>query len=136
MALAFASQKEGVAGDLRYWSGTITFDSSYPTGGEAITAANFGFGSTIFILSMNGASGVVPVFDRANLKIMVYFPTGGAGTSPATLANAAGGLAAGATPVTSTAATGVVALTPGVGIEVGSTCNLATLVIQVFAMGQ
>ncbi len=132
MALTFTKQKEGVAGDLRYWSGTILFDSSYPTGGEAITAANFGFGSTIYILSMNPNGGVVPEFDKTNSKIKAYYPTGGATTAPSTLA--APLVTAGSTTVTSTSATGV--LTPGIGKDVGSTADLSTITFQVFALGQ
>lgn len=136
MALTFTSQKEGVAGDLRYWSGTILFDSSYPTGGEAITAANFGFGSTIFMLSLNPNGGVIPEFDRTNLKILVRFSGGGAGTSPTTLANQSVTLASGSTTVTSTSANPAITMTPGIGVEVGSTANLSTVTFQVFALGQ
>lgn len=136
MALTFSKDKEGVAGDLRYWSGTITFDSSYPTGGEAITASNFGFGSTIYILSMNPNAGVYPEFDRTNSKIKVYFPTGGSGTSPTTIAAAAVSIASGSTAVTSTSANPTPTLTPGKGVEVGNTCDLSTMVLQVFCLGQ
>lgn len=30
-------------GDRKVWFGTITFDSSYPTGGELLVPADFGF---------------------------------------------------------------------------------------------
>lgn len=51
--------------------GSITFDSSYPTGGEAVTAANLGI-TAIGWMFMLPAAGYVPVFDSANSKILVY----------------------------------------------------------------
>jgi hypothetical protein len=44
-----------VPGDRRRASFKITFDSSYPTGGEVITAAMFGF-TTILYVGINGAT--------------------------------------------------------------------------------
>lgn len=41
MALTFTKSASGVMGDKRYWYGLVTFDNSYPTGGETITAADF-----------------------------------------------------------------------------------------------
>lgn len=139
MALTFTKDKEGVAGDLRYWSGTVTFDSSYPTGGEAILASDFGFGSTIYVLDLGSDSGLVFKFDRTNSKILAYYPTGGA-SAPTTLGapTAAATLPSGSTTVLSTSAnpTPTVTLTAGVAKEVGNTANLATVVVQVFVLGQ
>ncbi len=42
MALTFEKASDGVHGHQRFWQGKITFDSSYPTGGEAIAASDFG----------------------------------------------------------------------------------------------
>lgn len=42
MALSFSVNPPQVAGTKRVVRGTVTFDSSYPTGGEAFTAANVG----------------------------------------------------------------------------------------------
>lgn len=36
MALSWSKTDSGVMGDKRYWFGTVTFDSSYPTGGESV----------------------------------------------------------------------------------------------------
>ena len=41
MALTFTKQADGVMGDKRYWIGTVAFDASYPTGGEAVAATDF-----------------------------------------------------------------------------------------------
>lgn len=43
MSLTFTKNYSGVLGDRRVWRGTATFDSSYVTGGELVTAADFGF---------------------------------------------------------------------------------------------
>lgn len=135
MALTFTNQAQGVVGNLRYWSGTILFDNSYPTNGEAITAANFGFASVIYVLDLGINGGVLFEFDKTNSKIKAYFPTGGATASPTTLIAPVGALPAGVTPVTSTTATGAVATTPGIGKEVGNTTDLSTVTVQVFALG-
>ena len=47
MALTLTKTASGVMGDKRYWLGTLAFDDSYPTGGEAITAANVEMQSSI-----------------------------------------------------------------------------------------
>lgn len=49
----------------------ITFDSSYPTGGEPITPAMLGL-STIDILRANPAGGYVLSWDDANAKLLAY----------------------------------------------------------------
>lgn len=49
----------------------ITFDNSYPTGGEALTAANVGLDE---ILAVFAESGTVAVkYDKANAKLMAYW---------------------------------------------------------------
>ena len=54
--------------------GKITFDSSYPTGGEAITVANFNFSGGILALFLEPSlGGYVPVWDGTNSKIKVLY---------------------------------------------------------------
>ena len=50
---------------------TVTFDSSYPTGGEAIAASDFTNLSTIdaVIVGSNDEAGVSARWDQANLKL-------------------------------------------------------------------
>ncbi len=44
MALTFTKTADGVMGDHRFWAGVVAFDAdTFPTGGELVTAANFGF---------------------------------------------------------------------------------------------
>ena len=50
----------------------ITFDNNYPTGGEAIAAADLGLQAIDFMLVEQNESGKVITFDRANSKLMVF----------------------------------------------------------------
>ena len=54
--------------------GQITFDSSYPTNGEAIVFGDLKFGSYLSHLQFDGATtnGYVPQWDKATAKIQVY----------------------------------------------------------------
>ncbi len=164
MSLTFAKGSEGVIGNLRYWQGTITLDNSYATGGYAITAANFLFGSSIFFLHLGqGDVGVMVEWLPLTSKIKCWFPTGGA-TAPTSLTapvsaagtitfagTATGTMATGAVAVLSSTSTPTVTvpgagltasfaggsgLTGGVAIEVGNTTNLSTVIVQAFAVGQ
>jgi hypothetical protein len=74
MALTFTKQYFGVVGDRKCWRGTVTFDSSYPTGGEAVTAANFEFtlGIETVIIGSNDEAGVSARWDSANSKIKLF----------------------------------------------------------------
>lgn len=51
---------------------TITFDSSYPTGGEAVTAANFGL-SRILSLTLAPNIGYVFEYVPSTSKIKAYW---------------------------------------------------------------
>lgn len=49
----------------------VTFDSSYPTGGETLTAANFSVGAIKALTGgMNG--GYVPEWDATNGKLLAF----------------------------------------------------------------
>lgn len=50
----------------------ITFDSSYPTGGESLTAGELGFSELFFVLPSPRASGYVVQYDYANGTLKVY----------------------------------------------------------------
>lgn len=45
MGLTFSENYKGVVGNRKVWRGTATFDSSYVTGGELVTASDFGMTS-------------------------------------------------------------------------------------------
>lgn len=56
----------------------VTFDNSYPTGGEAITLSDLGLvGVDLIICGLPVAGGFVPTYDNANQKIKLYASTTG-----------------------------------------------------------
>ena len=63
---------------------TVTFDSSYPTGGEAFDADDYGFGRMVSISIANKASnGFVASYDAANKKMMLFQSGPGDAQAPA-----------------------------------------------------
>ena len=62
--------------------GTVLFDNSYPTGGEAITAANFGLSRIdAVVVGSNSGAGVDAVWDAANSKLKLFDEDGTSGIS-------------------------------------------------------
>lgn len=77
MALTFTSSHNGVVGARRVWRGKVTFDSSYPTGGEAIAAANFGFNLSINHVTVTANRGSETAqWDGTNSKLLVHTADG------------------------------------------------------------
>ena len=72
MALTFtAVENNAQTSGVYKMTVSVTFDTSYPTGGESVTAANFGLG-TITELRPGGPIGLyIPEWDAANSKIKV-----------------------------------------------------------------
>jgi hypothetical protein len=58
----------------RLTSGTITFDSSYATGGEAIAAANVALLRKIDAIMFDSEDGFVFKYDKSNAKVMAFSP--------------------------------------------------------------
>ena len=93
MALSFSKQTIGglpyvVTSAQRKTVTDVTFDSSYPTGGEAFTASDLGLNvvdsASVEVKSVAGTVNVANVFaDLANSKLIAYDET------PAQVANAA-----------------------------------------------
>ena len=89
MALTFAStarddRPNHVIGDIRVRFVKVTFDDSYPTGGEAITPANFGFSHKIIHVIPNAISDVATKhvqWDDANQKLLIMVEDGTSGIS-------------------------------------------------------
>lgn len=84
---------KSVSGTIREEFFDITFDDSYPTGGEALDAGDFGFISIYGIAPAGGnavAIGGNVHFDTANTKLMVQFAPdpGGAGGAAEAFAEA------------------------------------------------
>lgn len=84
MAITVTALRRGVAGNTRFTDFTVLFDSSYPTGGEAIAAADWitigGHGMTAAKCQLfqgePSTSGHTPILDRTNDKILVFLDTG------------------------------------------------------------
>lgn len=79
MAVSVTDVKRGVLGDLKYLIADVTFDSSYPAGGEALTPATLGF-TTIYFFSSNtiidpdtADNAVVPGYDYTNSKFLAFW---------------------------------------------------------------
>lgn len=53
---------------------TVTFDSSYPTGGESFNADNYGLGRMVSITfaGKGTGTGFVPSYDATNKKILLF----------------------------------------------------------------
>jgi len=82
MALTIANEDRWISGDRVNVTATVTFDNSYPTGGEAIAASDFSGLSQIDYLSVNAHSDVATkdvVWDRTNSKLLIYIEDGTSG---------------------------------------------------------
>jgi hypothetical protein len=149
----------GSQGNKRTSHGTLTFDSSYPTGGEPLTAANVGLG-VIESIQFNPVSGYTFEYDHANEKVLVYVGSGGVAAHDHDL-RIMGGQAAATTNVAAHYATdilgkeaatdaviagsaqatkgGVVpntASASGSGAEVTAAEDLSSVVVEFFAVGR
>lgn len=133
MALTISVTKQTVVGDLAYVSGTVDFDSSYPTGGESFAPADVGL-SVFDLVLCSPTSGVIFEMDYTNSNLQAFFPTGGGGTPASALAVPK--VSSGASSASAVDAT-TPTITPGVGKEVKSAQNLSTLTgVKFVAFGQ
>lgn len=82
MALTVTLNKVYSIGDRKEVLATITFDSSYPTGGESLTASDLGLALELDYVSgglaRNGTNAVSTVYDYTNSKLMAFQSTTGA----------------------------------------------------------
>lgn len=62
----------GDAGDVCERTGSIAFDSSYPTGGESLTAADLGLDSILFA-RFEPTSGYLFNYDLGNSKVLAWY---------------------------------------------------------------
>ena len=77
MALSFEHGPRFVAGDKRFHIAEVTFDSSYPTGGEQVTAADFGLKNLDYaFVTSPKASGHSFYYDQDTRKILGYTSSG------------------------------------------------------------
>ena len=69
MAVAITNSQHGVSGNKKTVSGTVTFDASYPTGGESFGLAEIGILPQS--VSTTADSGINIFWDRANGNIKI-----------------------------------------------------------------
>ncbi len=87
MALTVAVTEHFTNGNKRAVRGTIAFDASYPTGGEALTAATLGL-SVIDEITFTPTSGFVFEYDHTNATVLAYaqgFVTGSTAAADTTV---------------------------------------------------
>jgi hypothetical protein len=63
-----APTETGVPGNMKFRIVKITFDSSYASGGEALTATTLGFGTVALVI----AQADVAQYDYTNSKLALY----------------------------------------------------------------
>jgi len=146
MSLGITIKGHNIVGNIRQTIATINFDSSYPTGGEPLSARNLALG-VVDNLQVFPKNGYIFEYDYTNSKLKAYHPraaiTNTLAVSTPVLAHASG-----ATAVTSSAATvpnhtaaactitGVAGIAAGVGTEVPNTTDLSALTnVRIVAMG-
>ena len=71
--VTLSSEPINFGGGLLFVHGTITMDSSYPTGGEAVTPGQFKGGAFVRVLLSASTTGIVPAFDATNKKVMAFW---------------------------------------------------------------
>lgn len=121
MALTLSQKHNLVVGNKRLTVTNVTFDSSYPTGGEPVTAADFGL-SVLDLVLIQPPSGFLVEFDSTNSKLVVRNSTAGHTHTENTAATY--------TQNAATNASSAVAAS-----EVANATSLATLTAVVMALG-
>lgn len=71
MGLTITNLVHGLQGNKRVETGTIAFDSSYPTGGESLTPNMVGLG-TIESIRVDPKSGFTFEYDYSGQKLLVF----------------------------------------------------------------
>ncbi len=142
MALSFSRKGEfdELHGHQRAFVFDVTFDTSYPTGGEAFAASDIPGKALkeiagVEVIGGNAVShGVLCKWDSVTRKLLLFFPTGGT-VSPATLIAPLTTQTAGATPVTSDDATATLINTGGIAKEIKNATNAALVTVRLRVFG-
>jgi len=74
--LAYSIVDNTVEGNKRVITADVTFDASYPTGGEVVTPAALGLASILF-MHVGSKAGNLIQYDAANAKLMAYVSSTG-----------------------------------------------------------
>ncbi len=93
-ATSFPADGAYTVANKRFRTYDVTFDSSYPTGGESLTAANVDlkkvvavFGTGVATATVGGTTGVVVAYDHTNSKLQAFESTTGAPSKLAEVAS-------------------------------------------------
>ena len=121
MALTVTTSEQGIMGNKRTVLGSITFDASYPTGGESFDKANIGL-VQLDRLMVDPTGGYLFEWDATNAKIKVRQATAAHSHTENT--------AAAYTQNASTAAS-----TAAVAGEVANATDLSAVTTTFFAIG-
>ena len=75
MALTYTLDDRQLIGTKRCVRGSVTFDSSYVTGGEPFTAADFGLTAITDVEAQTSTTGYVIMWDRSTTapKLMAFY---------------------------------------------------------------
>lgn len=82
MAVAVSNITRSIQGNRRVVYADVTFDSSYPTGGESLTAANLGLSSKIDFLTAQSTGGYTFEFIHSTSLLKVFVEEAAAAGGP------------------------------------------------------
>jgi hypothetical protein len=71
--VTLSSEPINFGGGLLFVHGTITMDSVYPTGGEAVTPGQFKGGAIRRLMLSASTTGIVPAFNASTSKVMAFW---------------------------------------------------------------
>jgi hypothetical protein len=89
---AVANVKDTVWGNKRIKTRQVTFDSTYPTGGESLVASDFGLKTIDTVLvagparKSDGSNAVIASFDHTNKTLMAFW-SAASGAAPGQVSN-------------------------------------------------
>ena len=87
MALTVGNLSNTIFGNKVIVTGTVAFDSSYPTGGESLTAANIGI-NVIDYIQIQTTAGLIFEYNYTSALLLAYLMGVTTGSSAATSAGA------------------------------------------------
>lgn len=135
MAASVTVKKKNKFGNGYAVTADVTFDSSYPTGGEALTAQQFGLTVIDFVLP-SPAAGYIFEFDHANSKLKAFTPTAVSMSGTAGVAGADNTVVAVSATSIGVSGAGVAAAVKNAAAEVANTTDLSAVTVRVLAVGR
>ena len=140
MAFTVVQDAYSIFGNMRVGVYSLTFDNSYSTGGDALSASELGLSEILYadVQAKNEAAGkMLYRFDYTSgaLKIEAFYPTGG--TAPATLVAPAYTVTSGASTASAVdSTTPAVTEVGGIGVQVAAATDLSSLQLKLLVIGK